>query len=37
MALTGRISNLPGSAALLAIEVRRQRGDLPDSLLALLN
>lgn len=36
MALTGRISNLPGSAALLAIEVRRQRGDLPDSLLDLL-
>jgi len=36
MALTGEISNLPGIAALLGIEVRRQRGDLPASLLALL-
>lgn len=36
MALKGEISNLPGIAALLGIEVRRQRGDLPPSLLALL-
>ena len=36
MALSGEISNLPGIAALLAIEVRRGRGDLPESLLALL-
>ena len=36
MALKGEISNLPGIAALLAIEVRRQRGDLPGSLLDLL-
>lgn len=36
MALTGEISNLPGIAALLGIEVRRRRGDLPDSLLAIL-
>ncbi|MFN4016059.1 MAG: NUDIX domain-containing protein [Reyranella sp.] len=36
MALTGEISNLPGIAALLGIEVRRRRGDLPGSLLALL-
>jgi 8-oxo-dGTP pyrophosphatase MutT (NUDIX family) len=35
-ALTGEISNLPGIAALLGIEVRRQRGDLPASLLDLL-
>lgn len=36
MALSGEISNLPGIAALLGIEVRRQRGDLPRSLLDLL-
>jgi 8-oxo-dGTP pyrophosphatase MutT (NUDIX family) len=36
MALNGEISNLPGIAALLGIEVRRQRGDLPRSLLDLL-
>lgn len=36
MALSGEISNLPGIAALLGIEVRRRRGDLPESLLALL-
>lgn len=36
MALTGEISNLPGIAALLGIDVRRRRGDLPDSLLELL-
>jgi 8-oxo-dGTP pyrophosphatase MutT (NUDIX family) len=36
MALAGEISNLPGIAALLAMEVRRRRRDLPDSLLALL-
>lgn len=36
MALKGEISNLPGIAALLGIEVRRQRGDLPASLLDLL-
>ena len=36
MALKGEISNLPGIAALLGSEVRRQRGDLPPSLLALL-
>jgi hypothetical protein len=36
MALSGGISNLPGIAALLGIEVRRQRGDLPASLLDLL-
>ncbi len=36
MALKGEISNLPGIAALLGIEVRRHRGDLPPSLLALL-
>lgn len=36
MALTGEVSNLPGIAALLGIEVRRQRGDLPASLLDLL-
>lgn len=36
MALTGEISNLPGVAALLALDVRRRRGDLPDSLLDLL-
>lgn len=36
MALKGEISNLPGIAALMGIEVRRQRGDLPRSLLDLL-
>lgn len=36
MALKGEISNLPGIAALLGIEVRRQRGDLPAGLLDLL-
>ncbi len=36
MALRGEVSNLPGVAALLGIEVRRQRGDLPPSLLDLL-
>lgn len=36
MALTGEISNLPGVAALLALDVRRRRRDLPDSLLDLL-
>ncbi len=36
MALKGEISNLPGIAALLGIEVRRQRRDLPGSLLDLL-
>lgn len=36
MALKGEISNLPGIAALLGIEVRRHHGDLPPSLLSLL-
>lgn len=36
MALRGGINNMPGVALLTAIQVRLQRGDLPDSLAALL-
>ena len=37
MALHGQISNLPGVALLLGIQVRLQRGDLPGSLVSLLS
>ncbi|WP_422003180.1 NUDIX domain-containing protein [Reyranella sp.] len=36
MALLGQIGNLPGVAAILALETRFRRGDLPESLARLL-